>query len=121
MPAALGCVRIGPDGVGDLVLGDEHEGGGVAERDERVAGGDPADRSGETTFDEPGDDGLADATLVAGLVDDEHPADLAGVTQQLADGQWAEPAQVDDPAVRRPRRGRAARRPATTGTARCPT
>ena len=62
------------DGVVDVVLGDEHEVGGVAERDEAVRRGDapigpvkPASTSAVTTPSQT-------PPRAAGLVDDQHPA-----------------------------------------------
>ena len=89
----------GANGVGDLVLGDEHEVGGVAEGNERVASGDTPDRATEAPFDKGGDDALAHPALVAGLVDDHDAADVGGVGQEIVDGQGHEPAQVEHAAA----------------------
>ena len=70
--------------------------------------------------DEAGDDGLADAARPPGLVDDDDPADGAGVAGDLLDRQRRQPAQVEHAAADA-RRPPGARRRAATGTARWPT
>ena len=88
-----------PHGVGDVVLGHEHEVRRVTEGDERVPGRDACDRTVETALDEGGDDALTDTTLVASLVDDDDPADVDGVGQQVVDRQWHQPPKVEHPAA----------------------
>ena len=56
----------------------------------------------EPSSHEPGDDGLADAARLPGLVDDHDPADGPGVAGDLVDRQRGQPAQVEDAARRCP-------------------
>ena len=71
-----------PHGIGDVVLGHQHEVRRVTERDEQVTRRDAPDRPRETAFDEGGDDSLADTALVTGLVDDDDAPDLAPLTAE---------------------------------------
>ena len=82
----------------DVVLGHQHEAGGVAERDERVGAGEAAGRAGEPGLGEGGHDRLAGTAAAAGLVDHEDAPDGDGVAHDLVERQRRQPADVEDAA-----------------------
>ncbi len=86
-------------GVDDVVLADEHTQRGVAEGDERVAGGDaPGGGHINAMIDESGQYRLADSSTAAGFVDHDDTSDLGGVLDDLVDRQRRQPAHVEHPA-----------------------
>ena len=83
-------------GVLDVVLGDQHELGGVAERHDRVLAGDPGHAAAVAGVDQRREHALADPARAPGLVDDQHPPGGVGLPQEVLHRQRRQPAQVED-------------------------
>ena len=98
---------------------DQHQVRRVAQRDERVAGGDAMRHAAVAVLDQTGQHRLADATAVAGLVDHQHPTELVGVPDAPVRSAAA-PASAGRTRGTRCRGRPAGARRAATGTVRWP-
>ena len=80
----------------DAGLGYQHVSSGGAERDETVCGGDPSGPAAVAGVGQRGDHGFRDAARATGLVDNKDPSGRVSVPQQIVEGQWGQPPQIQD-------------------------